>query len=479
MGKRDLYFLLRYGLHREDVEHPWVWARCKEFQSDPDGNLDLWFREGYKSTIATFGGTIQRIIRDPEATRVIFSATRPLAKTFLRQIKVELETNDVLKEWYPDVLWADPRKQSPKWSEDDGLVVKRKGNPKEATLEAWGLIDGQPVGPHWSDLHYEDVVTRELCGSPGMLQKVRDSFLMSLNLGQVKGGRRRAVGTRYHYADAYAMMIEKGIFKPRIHPATVDGKFDGEPVLWTREQLQKRIQDLGPYHAASQLFLDPSQESMQGFQEEWLRYWRADRLQGLNLYLLCDPASSKKAYADYTVFIVIGLGSDRNYYVVNWLRDRLSLTQKANVLFKWHQQYKPVGVGYEQYGMQADIEHFRDRMERDNYRFGITPLAGRMAKPDRIGRLVAPFSAGRFYLPQSCPYQQYDGTMVDITRQFKDVEYLAHPFEEHDDMLDCLSRIEDEDLAATFPQGEAIDPMQVGKAKDEEIDWQRHGRRGG
>jgi hypothetical protein len=36
------------------------------------------------------------------------------------------------------VLWADPVKESPKWSEDEGIVVKRKGNPKEATVEAWG-----------------------------------------------------------------------------------------------------------------------------------------------------------------------------------------------------------------------------------------------------------------------------------------------------------------------------------------------------
>ena len=75
----------------------------------------------------------------------IFSHTRPIAKGFLRQIKRELEGNNVLKALFQDILHADPQHQSPKWSEDDGIIVKRKTNPKEATVEAWGLVDGQPT----------------------------------------------------------------------------------------------------------------------------------------------------------------------------------------------------------------------------------------------------------------------------------------------------------------------------------------------
>ena len=58
---------------------------------------------------------------------------------------MELEGNDTLKSWFPDVLYENPFRESPKWSEDDGIVVKRKTNPKEATVEAWGLVDGQPT----------------------------------------------------------------------------------------------------------------------------------------------------------------------------------------------------------------------------------------------------------------------------------------------------------------------------------------------
>jgi predicted phage terminase large subunit-like protein len=474
LAHTDLFFLLTRVLHREDADNDWVFQQCRMYQAAPDGYFDLWWREGYKSTIITFAGIIFGLMNDPERTYGIFSVTRPIAKSFLKQIKIELETNQVLKEIASDVFWQDPKRQAPRWSADDGLVIKRKSNPKEGSIEAWGLIDGQPAGPHFTDLHYEDIVNKETVRTQGMLEKATEAFLLSLNLG-VRGGRRRGAGTRWHYADTHSVIIKRNIMIPRIWTATKDGTFTGEPWLLTREQLQKKIEDMGPYIAACQLFLDPKQESLEGFKEEWLRYWKADRYTGLNLYILCDPANEKKVGSDYTVFVLVGVGSDRNYYVINWIRDRLSLTERANVLFKWHQQYRPVGVGYEQYGMQSDIAHFTDRMERDNYRFGITALAGRLGKFDRIARLIPLFFQGRVYIPETCPYVQYDGAQVDLTRIFVNDEYMAHPFEEHDDMLDALARILDEDMGTAFPQGEEIDPMKLRAKPEDDYDPLRWG----
>src|SRR3990167_4398506 len=114
--RSDLYFLIRYGFNREDIEHTWLLARCKEVQDNPNGYLDLWSREHYKSSIITFALTIQDILASHgdnplpkwngiEPTFGIFSHTRPIAIGFLRQIKRELESNRLLKSFFPDILW--------------------------------------------------------------------------------------------------------------------------------------------------------------------------------------------------------------------------------------------------------------------------------------------------------------------------------------------------------------------------------------
>ena len=207
----DLFFLGVYVLNRPDADNAWVFARAREVQSAPNGYLDLWAREHHKSSIITNWLTIQDIINDPEMTFGIFSHTWPIAKQFLRQIKMEFERNEWLKELFPDVLWANPRKESPKWSEDEGIVVRRKGNPKEA----WGLVDGQPTSKHFGALVYDDIVTRESVTTPDMISKVTAAWELSTNLGSM-GGIRRFAGTIYHFSDTYAALRKKGVATPRI-----------------------------------------------------------------------------------------------------------------------------------------------------------------------------------------------------------------------------------------------------------------------
>ncbi len=450
----DLFCLLVYQMNRPDMDNDWCFARCREVQKAPNGFLDLWAREHYKSTIITVGKTIQDILADPEITVGIFSHTRPIAKAFLRQIKREFESNQLLRELFPHI--APPVGKNPRtWSEDGGLVVERATNPKEATVEAWGLVDGQPTGKHFSLLVYDDVVTRESVSSPEMIAKVTDAWALSLNLG-AHGGQRRHIGTRYHFNDTYRTIMERGAAKPRIYPATTDGKAEGEPVFLNRESLAAKRRDMGPYVFGCQMLQDPSADRVQGFKNEWLQFATVQANQrishsGMNLYLLVDPAGSKKEGSDYSVFALLGLGPDNNYYLVEALRDRLNLTERAAALFRLHRQYRPLAVGYERYGMQADIEHIKAEQERQGYRFPIVELGGSMPKNDRIRRLIPLFEQGRFYLPQQLVFVDSEGKARDFTREFIDEEYTAFPVSGHDDMLDCLARIVEPELGAMFP----------------------------
>lgn len=459
--RTDLHWLLVHGLHRPDCDNEWVKARCAEVQAEPDGYLDLWAREHYKSTIITFAKSVQDILCDPEVTIGLFSHTRPIAKGFLRQIMRELESNEDLKAWFPEILWANPRKEAPKWSEDDGIVVKRASNPKEATVEAWGVVDGQPTSKHFAVLVYDDVVTRESVGTPEMMRKTTDALALSYNLGTANGVRR-FIGTRYHFNDTYRTVIDRGTAKPRLYSATEDGTVDGEPVFLTRKQLSDKRVDMGPYVFACQMLQDPKADETQGFKIEWLQRIESMHPAGLNIAIVIDPASEKKKSSDYTAGWVLGLGADRNIYVLDMVRDRLSLTQRADLLFAWHRKWRPMAVGYEKYGKDADIEHFQDRMARENYRFAITALGGTMAKNDRIRRLIPWYEKGRVYLPVELWKADYEGKLQELVKVFIDEEYSAFPVAIHDDMLDAQARILDPELPVCFPM--AADPEE----RDEE-----------
>jgi len=264
IGRKDLFFLLTHLLNRKDVDRDWLFDRCVEVQRSPDGHLDLWAREHYKSTIITYGLSIQDILNNPDVTVGIFSHTRPIAKGFLRQIKRELEDNEVLKQLYPEILYTTPRKDSPKWSEDDGLIVRRKSNPKEATVEAHGLVDGQPTSKHFSVLVYDDVVTRESVTTPDMIRKTTDAWALSLNLAS-DGGKKRYIGTRYHYNDTYKTIMDRKAAKTRIYPATKNGKVDGQPVLIGKDVLVDKRREMGPYVFGCQMLQDPKADEIQGF----------------------------------------------------------------------------------------------------------------------------------------------------------------------------------------------------------------------
>ena len=370
----------------------------------------------HNSTIITFALTIQDILRDPEITVGIFSHTRPVAKTFLRQIKIELETNELLKRLYDDVLYLQPTKESPKWSEDEGIVVKRSGNPKEATVEGWGLVDGQPTGRHFRLRVYDDVVTRESVTTAEQITKTTLAWELSDNLGVMEGSARY-IGTRYNINDTYSEMIKRGAVIPRLYPATHNGKMDGRPVFFSEKEWDRRKRTQSRATVAAQLLQNPMADEDATFRIHWLKSY-ALRPRTLNVYIMCDPSRGRSATSDNTAISVIGIASSGAKFLIDGCCHRMTLSQRwfhlRRLYLKWSRTrgVQHIAVGYERYGAQSDDEYFQEQMlleskkridDRDKAIFQIAELNwtrdGTESKRDRVERLEPDFRNGRFFLP--------------------------------------------------------------------------------
>lgn len=410
LGCNDRYFLLSRLLNRKDARHPWLFDRCREVEASPDGHLDLWARYHYKSTVITFAGSIQEILCDPEITIAIFAVTQNIASPFLEQIKDELERNEVLMELYQDVLWERPAREAPSWSVKGGITVKRKGNPKEKTVEAFGLIDGMPTGRHFVLLVYDDLINEKLVTNPDMIKKATERWEMSDNLGSGERTRKWHVGTRYSFADTYGVLIERGVLKPRLYPATDNGRLDGTPVFLTPEHWEavKRNQ-VSTVNA--QMLQNPLSGTEQMFKPTWFRPYVL-RPATMNVYIMVDPSKGRSAKSDRTAMAVIGVDARMNKYLLDGFRHRMNLSERyRNLVMLWRKWSEAPGVqfckvGYEVYGMQTDDEFVRTEMIRKhgNVLFQLHELnwardSATQSKTHRVERLEPDFRLNQFFLP--------------------------------------------------------------------------------
>lgn len=453
IAPHDLFFLLYFVLDIPDVNDPFVLARIHDVEKNSDMTLDLWPRGHFKSTIITFGLPIQNILKNPSERQCIFSMTRALAIGHLRRIKNTLESNELLINSFPNIFYANPN-HSPKWSEEVGLIVKRKRIYTEASFEGWGL-DNLPTGKHFTKIYFDDILDARNVNTPAQIEKTTYNLGLAMQLVHKKY-TMCAAGTFYSLKDTYHSMIKSKLWKSRIYPAEVDEtggwKFDGIPVMMTPEELKKRRSDLYVYFC--QMLLHPVPQSDQKFNRSWIKFYTSQtKRPPMNMYILVDSAKKTDKKHDYTVMMVIGVDALRNYWILDIVRDKIDVYGRWEKLSWLVKHWGVTEVGYEQYAAMVDTEVMNRCMLETGIFFTITELGGQVSKDDRIKKLVPDYHRGRWIIPDCLSYRSADGETRDLI-----VDYIEE-FENwvpgrnvgHDDMLDCQARIYESKMNVVFP----------------------------
>lgn len=495
-------------------EHETVPTTCIQI-ADPDGMYfctDYWIQT-HNSTIITYGLTIQEILKNPEVTICIYSYNISTAQKMLVQIRTALQ-HPILVGCFPEILFENTNVQT--WKDDeggvhqmewssDGFTVKRKGNPKEHTLECSGLVTGQKTGGHYNLLIYDDTVTPESVATKTQIDKTTSQFEMSLNTGSTANLRIRMIGTRYHLHDTYEKVIKNGTVRLRLYSCVDE---EGRSRLYSEPVLKWKLSRMHGSVVATQMYCDPQAVGSFNFDPSWIppRVPRSGiNKEMYNWYIICDPAWKISADADNTVFAVVGVtgnGADRHFLVADLMVDKVNLEDKQKRLFALVNEYtntrrKPI-VFYERVSMQSDIEHYNTVMNANGNMFTIIEASGKprinfgMAsnssnmkfKDLRISVLQPAFKAGMFrfvdhsyvgfskgHVIDNKPIRNWRGEEEDTIETFFDEEYTKYPNSEHDDVLDALSRCLDLDVGVQMTGPDLTAELKPKKKGGFEIDY--------
>lgn len=446
-GEDDLWFFMFYVLGMP-IFHPYLVSLAYEIQehvSDPYLYLAA-ARGSWKSTFLTIGLSIWEVAKDPDITSVILSYERQMAIKQLLGIKNQCERSPLLHQCWPDIFYSPQEHRSKltdRWNLYAGMFVKRQLKSSDPTFAAYGFIEGIPTGTHFNRLKIDDPVTLDNSATIESIEKVQAGFKM---LNGIRDRERRCrfdvATTRYDVNDLSKTILEDKRYYHIVRPAEVDingiAQFDGIPVFRSREDLDDERMSYGDAYYAAQMLQNPTLGGDCNLNTDWIKHY-TELPESINYYLFVDPAGSKNKRADFSVFVVLGVSSDKQYFLIDMVRDKLDVYERFNVLCDLHKRYRPEAVFYEVQGLNSDLEVFEREMHVSKYYMHLEKFSSNTAnsKHRRIMALVAMFRKSEFLLPEAVIY---DGR--DLIQEFIKEEYKKYPNNRyHDDMLDCMSFI--------------------------------------
>jgi hypothetical protein len=479
LAQVDPFFFCYFILGIKECNVPFVARASNELEKDDlDRGLYLWSREHYKSTLITTVKVIQKVLNNPEETIAIFSYSKSAAIKLLRPIKRLFEQSTFLKWLFPDILYENPEVEADKWSEEIGLLVKRRSVCREHTIEAHGLIESSPTGSHFSGRVYDDVETLELANSPDLMEKLIEAFDMSDNLGRA-GGWHCVVGTTYTHTGLLQNLRERRrldgspYYKLSLKPATDDGTPNGKPVLLSQE----RLDDLRTKPAFfSQQLLDPTPRTNRPIRYERIKHVPTHQIpQKLWKFMAVDPAgTNKNKHGDSWGIIVAGVRPFRDdvgasdVYILDMLAEQMEVGEAMDKIVRMYKKHgRILKLGVERVASTTFEIHVTKALQAagisctlDNGRMEILKPAGRH-KHDRIAHnLQWSLDNGKIFM----------STGVDAAyKERLRMEMDKFPFW-HDDLLDSLAYIYDlfrnYRFGAWTPEHDILDSVDPYDAKE-------------
>ena len=410
--------------------------------SDNQASMDLAPRGHGKSTIGDVDFCITKILRNPDIRIMIGSKTQTQASAFLKEIRTHFEQNVNLIRIFGD--WKKSRDNV--WNDKEFTVNRRTVIKKEATVSALGA-SGAVVSKHFDIIIGDDLVGFENARTEAQRKVLKEWFYSSLYPTLEPDGEIHILGTRYSPMDLYEDLIKSKNYKVNVQQAITvkdgqeyslwESKFSLEKLRSIREEAGLIIFNMQYQNntelAKGKIFkykyfkhfeeydidYDLNRVRVKVLDSQGVPYWIPVRIyMGADLAISEDETSNN----DYFVLTVIGVDSNKNVYVLDYLKERLTFNAQLNAILDYGKNKFPM---VERIGVET--VQYQKSLAQEIRRLSLLPVVNIQTSKDKVTRAMrrsALFENGKVWFRIG---------MDDLEECL-----LLFPEVDHDDLFDGL-----------------------------------------
>ena len=386
----------------------------------PD-TLILIFRGALKTTSITIGYVLWRLVQTPSLRVLITAETIDIARSFLREIKHHIEQNTLFRSLYGD-LRTDRR-----WT-DSEIIIKGHGNTKEPSIRVVG-VGGNVVGSHYDLIINDDIVNRKDAESPAHRYKKHRWFADLYSVLEPQG-QMITIGTRWHFDDLYATMLQSGRYIEGenliVQPVYNDDGTPYFPAKLSIEEIEKRRKSMPPDIFSAQYLLQPLAKEDQIFRQ-FEYYDKLSSYEQMEIVGFCDPSLGKGKESDYTAIISVGRErSTGKMYVLPEIVERMKPDAIVDAVVQHLKHYPHTKFKVEANGFQELLyNRLKDELRKAGIYVALERINHSTNKETRIKSLSPLVNDGTLLFPQSGAEK--------LLEQLQDF-----PVSAHDDAPDAL-----------------------------------------
>lgn len=389
-----------------------------ENQFSSDRTLTMAPRGSGKTFILTVAYSIMNLLKYPEKSIAVACKKQGQAQDIINSIKNFLQNNRS-KELFGDL-------QGDLWS-TSALNLSNKTNKAqlEPSITAAAVsADTSFISKHFDIILLDDIVGQENSATVGQRQKLIDFYNSTIVPASKPTTEIHCIGTHYHWADFWVYLEGLNVYKILKIKAIDDNGKSYWAEKWPIELLMERKKELGSKDFNMQYQMIVEKQNSGIFKSKWLRYYTVLPNKSFKTIISIDPAISQKDSADYFVLTVCKYDGMGNMYIVDQVRDKLSVKEQVNLIKTYANKYKEaIRVGIESVAYQNALY----QLCREAGIRGIVPIKTVKDKTSRFSTFSARFEAGEVFINQNLP-------TLDILIS----EMIDYPSALHDDTIDSI-----------------------------------------